>query len=261
LIDLHIHILPGFDDGAGDLEEALTMARRACDDGISAVVATPHVITGLYSPSKEKILAAVGRFNDILHDNGIPLDILPGSEYRLEPDLPERATRGELLTLNDTGRYLLVELPAAFFPSYTKRVVYELLLRGIVPVIAHPERNAAFIKDPSLLHDLVARGALVQVTAGSVTGLFGSSAAGAAKVFLEHGCAHFIASDAHSSRGRVPVLSPAVREVEKILGEERARDVIHLNQQLAVKGENVPVSGLVDIKPARRGLLSRLLSK
>lgn len=261
MIDMHVHILPGLDDGARSPEDALAMARRACADGIAAVVATPHVITGLYPNARDAILEAVEHFNGLVEQHGLPLKILPGAEYRLEPDLPERLARDELLTINSGGRYLLVELPSSLIPPYTGRVVYELLLQGIVPVIAHPERNAGFTKEPSLLYDLISRGALSQITAGSLTGLFGSGAVAAARLFLEHGCAHFLASDGHSPHGRAPVLSTAVREAERLIGEEKARRLVTDNQRRVVQGEGIAATGLKEIRPAGRGFFKRLFSR
>lgn len=147
MIDIHVHILPELDDGARNLEDALEMAGQACADGISAVVATPHVVSGLYPNARETILEAVEHFSAIIEQRGIPLKIMPGAEYRLEPDLPDRLAGGELLTLNNSGRHLLVELPASHIPQYTDRVIYELLLQGVVTVIDHPERNAGFVKE------------------------------------------------------------------------------------------------------------------
>ena len=134
------------------------------------------------------------------------MEVLPGAEYRLEPDLPERLPRGGLLTLNDAGRHLLVELPGAFLPPYTERVLYELQLLGVTPVIAHPERNAAVARNPAFLRRLVSRGMLVQVTADSVTGRFGREARHLALSLLKEGLAHLVASDAHYLNGRPPVL-------------------------------------------------------
>ncbi|MGQ9825977.1 MAG: CpsB/CapC family capsule biosynthesis tyrosine phosphatase, partial [Desulfotomaculales bacterium] len=111
MVDLHTHILPGLDDGARNEEEALEMAACAAADGIAGLIATPHFIQGQFTPSRQEILAAVGRLNAGLGGAGVPVEVLPGAEYRLEPDLPERLRRGGLLTLNDAGRHLLVELP------------------------------------------------------------------------------------------------------------------------------------------------------
>lgn len=260
MIDLHTHILPGLDDGARSPEDSLAMAHCASADGIHSMVATPHVITGLYPTTREAILEAVEHFNGLLQKNEIPLTILPGAEYHLEPDLPERLARGQLLTFNDAGRYLLVELPAALVPDHTGRVIYELLLQGVTPVIAHPERNAGFVKEPPLLHDLISRGALAQITAGSLTGLFGNSAAKSARLFIEYGCVHFIASDAHSPSNRVPVLSVAAREVARLIDERKARCLVTDNPHRVVRGESIDSTGLKEIRPARQGFLKRLFS-
>lgn len=258
MIDIHCHILPGLDDGAKNPAAALEMARRAGADGISTIVASPHVITGLYRNTREVILAATGQFNALLQKNEIPLTVLPGAEYQLEPDLPGRLARGELLTINDGGRYLLVELPAAFVPDYTVPVIYDLLLQGVVPVMAHPERNAGLIKNPALLYDLVTRGTLAQITAASLTGRFGATSAAVARLFLEHGCAHFIATDAHSTRDRAPVLAAAALEVARLTGQERAQSLVSGNPGRAVKGEGIASTGLKEIRPVRQGLLKRL---
>lgn len=260
MIDLHVHILPGLDDGAKSIEEALAMAQGACDDGISAVVATPHMITGLYPNTREMILSAVEHLRGLLQDNEIPLKIFPGAEYRLEPELPERLAGGELLTLNDTGRYLLIELPADLIPSCTGRVIYELLLQGAVPIIVHPERNAGFVKEPFLLGDLISRGALAQVTADSLTGRFGSRAAATARVLLEHGCAHFIASDAHSPRSRAPALRAAVREASRLIGENKAQELVIKNPHHTLKGESIPTTSLKEIPPPKKGFPKILFS-
>lgn len=126
MVDLHTHILPGLDDGARDGEEALGMAAATAADGITRLIATPHFVSGQFTPSRQEILDAVGRLNTALGGAGVPVEVLPGAEYRLEPDLPARLRRGELFTLNDAGRHLLVELSAVFIPPYAESLLYEL---------------------------------------------------------------------------------------------------------------------------------------
>lgn len=251
MIDIHTHILPGLDDGAGSVEEALAMARCAVADGIRIMVATPHVITGLYPNSRKAVLEALEQFKGALQENAIPLTVLPGAEYRLEPELSERLIRGELLTINDGGRYLLVEMPAMLVPDFAVQVFYKLRLQGVTPIIAHPERNAGFVREPGLLYDLVSRGALAQVTAGSLTGLLGSAAAAGARKFLERGYVQFIASDAHSSSERGPLLAEAAREAERLLGEEPGRRLVTGNPQRAILGEVIEASPLEYTRQAR----------
>lgn len=256
MIDLHSHILPGLDDGAADLKEALAMAGIAVADGITIMVATPHVETGLYDHSRETILAAVEELRGRLQENGIPLELLPGAEYRLEPDLPGRLQRGELLTINDGGRYLLVELPAALVPEYTARVFYELQLQGVTPVIAHPERNHTLTRHPSILYELVARGAVVQLTAGSFAG--GSPTAAAARALLARGCVHLVASDAHNSHKRPPRLTEACQELEKLAGQARSAELVRGNPLRVLQGRALETREIECPRQSRRSLLERL---
>jgi protein-tyrosine phosphatase len=254
MIDIHTHILPGLDDGADSMEEALAMASRAVADGIRIMVATPHVITGLYPNSRKAVLEALERFKGALQKNDLPLTVLPGAECRLEPELGERLSRGELLTINDGGRYLLVEMPPMLVPDFAVQVFYELQLQGVTPIIAHPERNAGFVREPGLLYDLVSRGALSQITAGSLTGLLGSAAAACARKILERGYVQFIATDAHSGEEgvRAPLLAEAADEAARLLGEDQGRSLVTANPHRAILGKAVEASPLEYKRQARR---------
>lgn len=253
MIDIHVHILPFMDDGSADMENSLAMAGIAWDDGISALVATPHVMAGAYDNSKADILLQVDKVNTMLKESGNPVKVLPGAEYYLEPDLPGQLARGEALTLNDSGRYLLVELPSALVPDYTGQVLYEIQLQGVIPIIAHPERNAGFMRNPQLLKSFVDKGVLAQVTSISVTGLFGRTVRQAALDFIENGLAHAIASDAHSVNGRAPVLYRAAAEIERLYGLDLAQALVMNNPRRIVDG--LPLEAMPAVK--KRGLWKR----
>lgn len=244
MIDIHSHILPGLDDGAPNMDVSVGMARLAVASGIRQMVATPHVKTRHY-PSKELILEAVSKLQDELHNKGVRLPILPGAEYRINPELPKRYSKGEILTINNKGLYLLIEFSDASVPDYTVNVFDELLLQGVIPIIAHPERNNVFIKDHSRLYDLIARGSLAQLTAGSLTGYYCPVVTDAARAFLEQGLVHFIGSDAHSVSGQLPHFAPGAREILNLVGEEQGRRLLKLNSQKAIRGELIEV---VDLK-------------
>jgi len=236
LIDVHSHILPGLDDGASDLEQTTAMARAAQADGISHLVATPHVIKGVYENRKEDILKQVLNVNYYLRHLKIDVVIMPGAEYLLDPDLPRRMAAGKLLTLNNTGLYLLVELPAEMVPDYAEEILDKLQNQGITPVIAHPERNMGIAAKPQLLLDWSKRGVLAQVTSTSIMGGFGKDARKRALKYLELGAAQIIASDAHDDRGRAPVLFSAFMEVEKLWGTEFARKLTRINPENIIRG-------------------------
>jgi len=257
MIDIHTHILPGLDDGAEDLDQALAMAEVAVKDGITILAATPHVISGVFDNRKSHILEAVKDLNQLLYNKNIPLQILLGAEYHLEPDLPHRLADGELLTINDSGRYLMVELPAMIVPDYTGRILYDMQLQGITPIIAHPERNIGFTREPELLQDFVARGILTQITAGSIIGMFGRPAKMNALRFLKEGIVHLIASDAHSDHGRPPILSLACIELERMGGADYAQTLTYENPRRIIKG--LPVEPC--IPPKKEALWTKYLKK
>ncbi len=220
MIDLHAHILPALDDGPPDLEEAVAMARIAVAEGTGSLVASPHVVRGAYENDRAGILQAVEDLNGELGRRGIKLKVHPGAEYMLDPDLPRWLGEGRALTINDSGKYLLVEFPSAGIPPYSAQTLYEIALQGVIPVIAHPERNFDLIRDPDLLARFLERGAVCQVTAGSLTGLFGRRIQQVGWYYLNRGMCHLIGSDAHSPGYRAPVLSGAAGAVSKALGGE-----------------------------------------
>lgn len=237
MIDIHVHILPGIDDGSPDMSTSLAMARVAAADGIKTLVATPHVMKGVFNNSKEIILEQVYRLQDCVQNENIPVEVLPGAEYYLEPDLPEKLSRGELLTINDSGKYLLVELPAALIPPYTNRVLYEIQIQGVTPIIAHPERNDGFARNPDQLAELVGRGILTQVTSLSLVGSFGSSAKKTALHMMRQGLVHTIASDAHSANGRAPYLSQASNLLQSLYEIDHVFNLTYHNPLCIISGQ------------------------
>lgn len=262
IIDIHTHILPGLDDGARDLDEALQMARMACADGIQGVVATPHVAAGLYEHSREVILKAVGDFKAVLAAEGIPLKVYPGAEYMLEPDLPRRLSAGEMVTLNDGGRYLLVELPFTSVPPFAEQTFFEIMMQGIKPIIAHPERNAQLQKDPGQLRRFLEKGVLVQVNVGSIKGLFGEKAKKAGEFFLDKGYIHLLASDAHSAGQRPPVLTKHVLELKTQINNAAIDLLTITNPERLIQGR--PIKDIEIKEPEqdkKPGIISRFFSR
>lgn len=219
LVDLHCHIIPGFDDGPPDRSEFIKMANLAVSSGINHIFATPHHWNGVYDNSKEKILQAVLHYNNVLQQNGIPLVLHPGQELRIHREIYNSFENDEILTL-DNNQYLLLELPPYEIPSYTFEVVYELLLRGVNPIIAHPERNRELHKRPDFLYELVREGALVQLTAGSILGIFGKKVKIYSERLINKRLAHFIASDAHNITNRSFLLQESYDLISKLFGNE-----------------------------------------
>lgn len=236
LIDIHSHILPGLGDGSRDLKQSLAMAEAAVNDGISLLVATPRIGRGTFVNHREGILENVRNLNQCLKYARINLPVLPGAEYCLEADLPKRLAAGQVLTLNDTGRYLLVELPAEAVTEHTVDLLQTLQLQGVTPIIANPEGNPWLAKNPEILKRLVDQGILAQITSGSLTGLFGRRIKKAALMFLQFGQAQLIASDSHMGKGRKPGLYSAFQVIEYRWGLDFARNLTCRNPNMIIKG-------------------------
>ena len=232
MIDCHCHILPGIDDGASDIEESVAMAKIAFADGISRIVATPHVSDARISPGD--IIKRVEELNRHLIESQVPVRIYPAAEVSISLDLPLFAQ----YTINQT-EYVLVELPPDFFPPFTANLLSWLLSEGLRPIIAHPERNTGVVRDPDRLFDVLQDGILLQITAGSLTGEFGIDSQICAELLLDSGKVHIIASDAHSCEFRQPILSKAVEAASRRIGAEQARRLARDNPAEILEGRTV----------------------
>jgi protein-tyrosine phosphatase len=227
VIDLHCHILPGIDDGAATLADAVAMCRLAAADGCHTMVATPHLrhpsfpheTRGGLEAARAELLAALG---------GEPPAVLLGAEIRVDSELLAEleADGSEVLSLAGS-RYLLLELPRAEVGVPPEELVHELLVGGWRPVLAHPEVLPWL--DIDRLAALVEAGALLQVTAAAVTGDFGRFPHQRVWALLDEGLVHFVASDSHSPTWRAPGLAGARSEIERRLGAATARQLVAEN--------------------------------
>ncbi|MBI2856074.1 MAG: protein-tyrosine phosphatase, partial [Chloroflexi bacterium] len=167
-----------------------------------------------------------------------------GMENHLEMDSPEQVAHGTTIPIEGT-RFMLVELPFEFFPLYTEETLFRLQIKGLRPIIVHPERNSQIQSNTGILANLVQKGAFSQVTAGSITGGFGRPAQRAARELLRQGLVHIIASDSHSPTGRrVPILSEGVAAAARLVGKEAAQRMV----------EDIPQAILQDSVPDTQGL-------
>lgn len=257
LIDLHTHILPGVDDGVSDDAEALETLRQVAAAGITHVVATPHVITGVYTSEPDAIREGTARLQELADGEGVAVRVLPGAEYYLEPEVLERHAQGRLITLNDAGRYVLVELPAQEVPGYVEQLLFNLVVEGLTPVLAHPERNMVLMHDPGRLYRLVQRGVLVQVTAGGLLGVFGREVRCAAEVFIRHRWVHFMASDLHGLDARLEAMGEVGPKLTALVGPAEADRILVDNPQAVLEGRALTTTEPLEWTP-RVGFVRRL---
>jgi len=240
MIDLHSHLLPGLDDGAGSIDASVAIARAALRDGIDLIAATPHVRDD-YPTTAAEMEGAVAEVRAALAAEGVEIELRTGGEVAL--GRLDQLDNDELRRLGLAGRpdYLLIESPYYGWPLDLGERVFQLGLRGITPVLAHPERNADVQAQPQRLEPLVAAGMLVQLTAASLDGRLGRGAQTGSFALLDRGLAHLVASDAHE---------PAVREiglssVAGAVGDTMARWLTHDVPAAIVGGTPIPM------RPAR----------
>lgn len=242
MIDLHAHILPGLDDGPPTWEESLEMARMAVDDGIRVMVATPHlfkdrVIDSRQLNHKDAILEKIAEFRERLTAAEISLEIFPGCDLPLSVEALKLLDDGQALTINDGKRYLLLEIPDTSIPPAMEEICFRLQSKGITPIITHPERHLIIQEMPDKLRRLLDLGCLAQLTAGSLTGIFGRQVNKVARKLVKKGYIQLLATDAHDCRRRPPLLRQAVNELAGLVGADHARAMVTTIPEKIIRGE------------------------
>jgi protein-tyrosine phosphatase len=232
MIDIHSHILPGLDDGAGSPEESLAMLRMAAAGGTTDIVATPHANHEYrFDPARVEreiagLQAAVGDTPQIHY----------GCDFQLTPENIEDAIRSPGKYSIDHRGYLLVEFSDFLIPKTTSEIFARLIGAGLRPIVTHPERNQLLQSRLEELAGWVSKGALIQVTAQSMLGLFGKPAKAAAHQLMIGGMVHFLASDAHDLEYRTTPLDAAWRYVEANFGADAAVRVLEENPRSVLAG-------------------------
>jgi protein-tyrosine phosphatase len=228
MIDLHTHLLPGVDDGAQDLEEALAMCAALAADGITVAACTPH-----YPPAwfgrRQWLLESVDNLSHAVRQAGIDLQIEPGAEI---PLLPEALARQEELPrLGRGSRALLLEVPLHGVPPFLEEVVFSFQLAGVLVVLAHPERSRPLPGEVDIFLRLAERGAYLQLTATSFTGDYGRPVQRLAERFLREAANCLISTDTHDLHARPPRLSHLERRLSRLTSSERFEEVVLHNPQ------------------------------
>lgn len=231
MIDLHCHLLPAIDDGPRELHESLQLARMAVENGIQGAVLTPHIHPGRYDNQRNSIIKAVESFRSILIREEIPLRVAAGAEVRISAEILPLIQQGEIPFV---GKYqgnevLLLEMPHSHILPGSEKMVDWLRSRGIVAMIAHPERNKEILRQPDKILPFLSRGCLLQVTAASVSGGFGPQVQACAHYFLRQGWVFALATDAHNADYRPPALYQGYHSAAQVVGDASARRLVDTN--------------------------------
>ena len=225
MYDLHCHMLPSIDDGARDLEMALSMARMAVEDGITHLACTPHIYPGMYENTSAGIARATSDFRRCLEQEGIELAISYGADIQVVPELVSKLKSHIFPTLNGSNYFLFEPPHHVPLPNF-QRLVFEAVSAGFVPIITHPERLTWLDEHYQEFIQAVEAGALIQLTAGSVVGRFGKTPQYWSEHMLDDGIVHLLATDAHNLRSRAPLLSEGCQAAAKWVGAEEVRRMV-----------------------------------
>lgn len=248
MIDIHNHILPQIDDGPRTWEEAVALCELFIQEGVTTVVATPHVFDVRYpNPTTDQILESLVRLKKQFDGR---LQIVGGAEVRLVPEVTTILERKELFI--NRQQYLLVELPSMIIPRGIEHLIFSLTSLGARPIIAHPERTQGFLENPERLRELIRMGCYAHLDAPALLNRK-SSLRKTALEWIEIGLVHFVASDAHRPDWRPPRLAAAYAEVERECGPSVAQALFVENPQAILQGEDLPFA--LELNSKKKSLL------
>lgn len=235
MIDLHSHILPGLDDGARDMQEALKMAAMAAQCGVTAMAVTPHCIYG----DMQAVYETYERLRTQLQQARIPLELYLGMEIFGTEETAMLLQQGKLAALNGS-RYPLIEFGFRTDGEEETEILESVLQAGYRPIVAHPERYEYVQRDPELINHWHKMGCLLQINRGSLLGRFGSGAREMALALVDRGFATVVASDAHSASMRTPWMADVRRLLREEFPSGAARYLLRDNPRKILNNEDLP---------------------
>jgi protein-tyrosine phosphatase len=231
MIDLHCHFLPGVDDGPDTIEQSVELVAMAHADGIRHSVVTPHILLDRWPNRRANLEPLLVNLRNAVAARGIDIALSLGAEVRMDAAILPEIDDDNVPTIGHWRgkRVLLLELPDGDVPSGTEQFIEHLERRGIVGLIAHPERNRRLMQEPSRVQPIVSAGALLQITAGSILGKFGARAQRTAAWLMDRTLVTVVATDAHNVTHRPPSLRAARDAVRSVWGEDEAHRLFEIN--------------------------------
>ncbi len=253
LVDMHVHLLAGLDDGPRTPDDALEMCRIAFREGVRMVAATAHQNDHYPEVSPERLREATVQLVQALQKNNIKITASPNAEVMAHPDMVNSWRTDKLLSVADRRQYMLVEMPHGLFIDL-RAIVLKLRELGVRPILAHPERQPELLHDAGLIEEFIRAGCLVQVSSGSITSPREHRDELALRQWFKRGIVHLLGSDGHSVHRRPPHLSKAYELIGRWSGNAVADRVCSTNGMAILQGLPFRVP---DVQPVGRSWFSR----
>jgi protein-tyrosine phosphatase len=197
--DMHSHLLPGIDDGAPDLDTSIMLIKGMMEMGYKKFITTPHIYPDLYPNTKETILNAHSLLLKRIKEEQLNVDVHAAAEYFMDDMFAERLQKKEeLLTIHEN--WVLVEISFVSPPGDFNENIFNLILNGYQPVLAHPERYKYYYNQPEVFHRFKDQGCYLQINLLSLLGYYGKSAQETARMLVNEKLVDLIGTDLHHIR-------------------------------------------------------------
>lgn len=241
MIDLHLHILPGIDDGSSSLEESVRMAKRLSELGFRGAFCTSHYIADSPQAADNQIKNRLReKLQAELDKAEIKLKLLPGNEIYIDPKMVDFLTTKKATCLGGDfnarkkNQHVLFELPFYAEVSYLRDIIFELKAKGLVPILAHPERYLFIQKRKEVIFEIVKLGVKLQSNYGSIVGQYGGKAKKIMKFLLKNRLVSYLGTDIHRAEGSLFLkFEKAEKKIIKLIGEPEYRKIIERGDELA----------------------------
>ena len=258
-IDIHAHLIPQFDDGPKSLAESMEMIKLAVDQGISAVFATSHFNEYIPSVLEKEYFEKLNELVEAVKSQNLPISIYSGAEIFYHQYVPDTIKSSKVTTLGNWNQYVLLEFPMFQMPDGAEEILFKLTTEDYIPIVAHPERYIKILEKPRRLNNFIRFGGLLQVNGGSVLGHFGKDVQKFAMQILEQQLVHFIASDAHTPKGRSFVLKQVYKLLQGQIPEDYLKKLLLENQQQIILKN--PLKPVEIPEPADSGFFNMIRKK
>lgn len=228
MIDIHSHIIPNVDDGSKSIDETVKLIKEAVDAGFTDVILTSHYIPQGYETDAKELTIWREKLQDAITKENISLNLHTGMEVYITEEIVDSLEQGKLLTLANS-KYLLIELPLNTKVQYLSDIIFRLINKNIVPIIAHPERYSIVQKDPSIVKSWINQGCMLQCNFGSILGLYGKTAKKTIKYLLKNDLVHFFGTDVHKKETIYIKVQTATKKIKKIVGAKKLEELTNTN--------------------------------
>ena len=260
MFDTHCHILPMVDDGSSSLQESLNMIKIAYDDGVIAILATPHKNHPIDFRPQNTAEESFELLRSAVMDMYPDFELYLGAEFYITDDYLSVLEKNENELVTGNSRYILIEFDRSVSCDYMSDVVHEFKVRGFSPIIAHAEMYQSLTGSPQNAYELRNQGALIQLTSSSIEGKRGSRITSFCEDLIKNSAVDFAASDAHGEQRRKPLLSSAYKKVTELAGKDAADRMFVINPQLMISGQEIKTSQIQKSSSSGRKIMLMLAS-